>query len=71
MLKFENNQTGRYYYLITSRDLFDDVMITVIRGSKNKRVMKTNGYTCKKEAYFEIHKIIKRRLQRGYTIINQ
>ncbi len=71
MLKFENKSNGRYYYISSSKDLFGDISIKVMRGSKSKNILKTIGCRSKKEAFHEIHKIIKRRIQRGYTLLEQ
>lgn len=70
MLKFENKANGRYYYVIVKRDILNDLVLTIIRGScKQRREFSRGGFNAD-DMQQEIKRITKRRLQRGYEIIN-
>lgn len=71
MLKFENKQNGRYYYLYVETDIFGDNVLSVIRGglTHHRRFYRiaigTISFIEKK-----IQDITRIRLTRGYTLIN-
>jgi len=69
MIKFENKSNGRYYYLIVEKDMFDVLVLTVIRGGVNHRIIMHFGYGCKDIIRKEIERISKKRLQRGYVLV--
>lgn len=69
MIKFENVNTLRYFYLITHKDLFDQWVLTIIRGGRHHRVVRHFGFNCRTAIKKEIEKISKRRIQRGYTLV--
>lgn len=69
MIKFENRNNGRYYYLIVEKDLFDVLVLTIIRGGLNHRIVMHLGYGCRMAIGKEIERITKKRLQRGYVLV--
>lgn len=69
MIKFENKNNGRYYYLFINRDIFGEFVLTTIRGGLNVRVMRHFGFNDLEKIHREIDRIKKRRLQRGYTLV--
>ncbi len=69
MIKFENHLNGRYYYLYLHKDLFDDLVLTVVRGGKFNRIVRNHYFRCKKRALQEIERISRIREKRGYRLV--
>ena len=69
MIKFENKQNGRFYYLIQHRDLFSDMVLTVIRGGYQSRVIRHYGYENQELMNREIARISKIRISHGYELV--
>lgn len=69
MLKFENHSNGRYYYILVKKDILNDWVLTIIRGGSHSRVVRHFGYNCMEAINVEIERLTKRRLKRGYTLI--
>jgi len=70
MIKFENKNNGRYFYLYIARDMFDDLVLTVIRGGRNARVLRNYRSGDLPVLEGEIARISKQRIKRGYTLVN-
>lgn len=70
MIKFENKENGRFYYLSVKKDLFDEWVLVIFRGGANSRVVRTFGFNCLYSIQNEINRIAKIRLKRGYTLID-
>lgn len=70
MIKFEHPTNGRYYYISVQKDLFNDMAIVVLRGGRNHRIIRTFGICSREAIDAEIKRLCKRRLARGYTLIN-
>jgi hypothetical protein len=70
MIKFENQQNGRYYYMTVQKDMLDEMVLVVIRGGVRSRVIRRlrcgEGDTIRAE----IEKITKKRLKRGYSLVS-
>jgi hypothetical protein len=71
MIKFENHDNGRYYYLFVETDLFGDNVLSVIRGGGDYhripvRILVGDRYSINQK----IQEITKRRISRGYTLVN-
>lgn len=68
MIKFERSD-GRYYYMSVERDLFNDLVLMVIRGgaSANRRYSVCVGHV--QDIMAELLRLCKRRLQRGYILV--
>lgn len=69
MVKFENHANGRYYYLSTERDLLDENVLVVIRGSRNCRVVRRVQFGSRDDCLAEIERISKIRVRRGYSLV--
>lgn len=69
LIKLENKTNGRFYYLLTQKDLFNELVLTVIRGGHGRSVVIRYGYNCKHRIEMEIIRLTKRRLRRGYCLI--
>lgn len=70
MLKFENPSNGRYYYIYTERDLFNEMVLIVLRGGRNYRTIRRCWFSNGLAVRQEIERLTKRRLARGYVLIN-
>lgn len=68
MIKFENPVNGRFYYLHVHTDLFNQLVLTVIRGGKDISITQHFGFDCKDRIDKEIERITKLRLRRGYVL---
>jgi hypothetical protein len=69
MIKFENAANGRYYYLVVQKDIFDDWVLSVVRGSKSRHIVKHCAYKSFADIERQIAQISKIRLRRGYSLI--
>ena len=69
MIKFENPTNGRFYYLDVQRDIFNDLVLTVIRGGRYTRVVKHFGYNDPLAIQRQVDKISRQRLKRGYHLV--
>ena len=69
MIKLENKTNGRFYYLSLQRDLLDDLVLTITRGGARISLVRSKGFRDMALCTKEISRIIKRRLQRGYTLV--
>lgn len=71
MIKFENPENGRYYYLLVQRDLLGDLVLMVYRGGNHGlsfcRTINVGDTNIIAE---DIQKISKKRLKRGYKLIS-
>jgi hypothetical protein len=71
MIKFENKENGRYYYLSIERDLFDDYILCVLRGGRHhRRIVRQFVHVDNQAIQKEIQRLSRLRLQRGYTLVN-
>ena len=70
MIKFENKENGRYYYLSINRDLLNEFVLTIARGGRNIHLVRHLGYACIGTIHKEIERLSKRRLKRGYTLVS-
>lgn len=70
MIKFENKVNGRYFYLYIARDMFDDLVLTVIRGGANARVQYNYRHGSLPVLEGEVARISKQRIKRGYTLVS-
>ena len=69
MLKFENKVNGRYYYLQKHIDMLGHFTLVVTRGGRAVNVIRRYGFDCEIALTKKIEILIKRRLQRGYSLI--
>ena len=69
MIKFENAENGRFYYLVKEKDIFNALVLTVIRGGTHSRVVRHFGFNCEISIQREIERISRQRLKRGYRLI--
>ena len=68
MIKFERND-GRFYYMQVEKDLFNDLVLTVIRGGRHSSVRRSACVGHVQYIMAELVKLCKRRMQRGYCLI--
>lgn len=71
MIKLENKENGRYYYLHVETDIFGDLTLIVMRGGINRHIRPHMVMAGKMEAIDQkIKELIRRRISRGYTSVN-
>ena len=70
MIKFENKENGRFYYMKIEKDLFNDTVISIVRGGRNVSVNKLIFCIDEVSASKEVSRLSRVRLQRGYTLVN-
>lgn len=71
MLRFENHTNGRYYYISVEKDLFNELAVVVLRGGRNHRVIRTFGFCSREAIDAAIKRLCKRRIARGYILMNE
>jgi hypothetical protein len=69
ILKFENSDNGRYYYIIKEKDFFNHDILTIIRGGRRHRIMRHYGYNCEIHIQREIKRLSKLRIRHGYVLV--
>lgn len=70
MIKFENKENGRYYYLEITEDLLNDLTLVIHRGGNNYHTRQRRIFNDKNCVLAEVQRISKVRLQRGYQLIS-
>lgn len=68
MIKFERDD-GRYYYMRIERDMFNDMVLFVIRGGIRHNISKRVCVGSIQAIMAKINELSVRRLQRGYTLV--
>lgn len=70
MIKFENKENGRFYYIKIEKDLLNDLVLRINFGGHN--VTRSRVIMCDSaEILFdEIKRLYKKRLSRGYLLVN-
>lgn len=71
MIKYENRDNGRFYYLYISKDLLNDYVLNIVRGGRNVSVHRSRGFACPQTLNEEIRRICKIREKRGYRLVEQ
>lgn len=73
MLKFENTENGRFYYLSIQKDLLNDLVLCVnFGGSHSGRAISYHRIIhagSREDIQREIIRLSKKRLRRGYELI--
>jgi hypothetical protein len=69
MIKFENKLNGRFYYIQIERDLFNDLMVNIIRGGVHVTVQRYIFCGDAGSVREKVRQITERRLRRGYTLV--
>lgn len=69
MIKFENPSNGRFYYILVIKDMINDSVLRIIYGGR--RVSRQRNISCGHQNLLrlEIEKISKKRLSRGYILV--
>jgi hypothetical protein len=68
MIKFERDD-GRYYYMRIERDMFDELVLVVLRGGRHHSIHNRVCSGSIHEILLTIESISRRRLKRGYTLV--
>lgn len=72
-LRFENEQTNRYYRLLLSKDMFNDWVLTKVWGGINQATGRITHLPCESlaNAMLLTQQAIRMRLKRGYLIVDK
>jgi hypothetical protein len=70
MTRFENPENGRFYYMLVQKDMFDDLVLVVIRGGLGRSLTRCVATGSPQFVDHEIDRLSKRRLQRGYILVD-
>lgn len=69
MIKLENAENGRYYYLEITEDLFNDHTLIIHRGGNNYHTRINRVFASLDNLIGEMNRLMKVRLRRGYELI--
>ena len=69
MIRFENKNNGRFYYILVERDDSDKLALRIIRGGRNIRVVRSVLFDCPLSVRKEVDRLAKRRIRRGYSLV--
>lgn len=69
MIRFENKENGRFYYMVVENDDSNRLILRIIRGGKRVRVVRSVSYDCSLDVRKEINRLSKRRIRHGYTLM--
>ncbi len=69
MLKFENKDNGRFYYIFVEQDAEGNSVIRIVRGGKHVRVVRSLLYGSRDAVNKELVRISKKRIRRGYSLV--
>lgn len=69
MIKYENKENGRYFYMYVERDELDDLVLVIMRGGRYNHVVRRYGFNCESRIECELGRLRKKREARGYTLV--
>lgn len=69
MLRFENSENGRYYYIQYYRDLLQQLTLSVIRGGKRNSLIQHIIFNDPEALAKKVNQLVKLRLKNGYKLI--
>lgn len=69
MIKFENPNNGRFYYLTINKDMLNECVLRIVYGGKHSS--RTRAILCDNRNAIcnEIDRLSKKRIARGYVLI--
>ena len=71
MLKFENPTNGRFYYIQINKDMLDDSVLCITFGGANVVRHRVHMRGDESLLHREVEKLSKKRIRRGYILLNQ
>ena len=69
MLRFENKENGRFYYLRLEKDVTDADILVIVRGGRNVRVTRSYSFDSRQDCEKKIRQVVRRRIRHGYTLV--
>ncbi len=69
MIRFENRENGRFYYMVVESDITNKFVLNIIRGGKHVRVITSITLYSDSMVRAEIDKRSKRRIRNGYSLV--
>lgn len=72
-MRFENQQTNRYYRILLAKDMFNDWVLTKVWGGINQATGRIMHIPCETlhSALSQVQHIMRTRLKRGYIIVEK
>lgn len=69
MIKFENKQNGRYFYILIEKDLLNDLVLRIVYGSRH--ISRSRIVFCNSRMALDkqINRLSKRRIRHGYCLV--
>lgn len=69
MIKFENKNNGRFYYVYVEKDLLHHFALAIHYGGVHVRRNRRIAFDDERSLRKEIERITKKRLKRGYSLV--
>lgn len=69
MIKFENKNNGRFYYLRVERDMLNERVLRIFFGGQDISRVRVISYDSPDKIEKEITRLTKKRLARGYELV--
>lgn len=69
MIKFENPENGRWYYILIQKDLVSENAVTVVRGGRDRVVVRHAGFYSRADLDIYLAMVQKRRIRNGYRLV--
>lgn len=69
MIKFENQENGRFYYLRVEKDMTGEDVLVVVRGGRSVCVTRTYGFVDSQARDKRIKALMRRRIRNGYSLV--
>jgi hypothetical protein len=69
MIRFENRENGRFYYMVVEQDITNKLILNIIRGGKRVRVITSILFESPFLLKIELDKRSKRRIRNGYSLV--
>jgi len=69
MIKFENQENGRFYYLRVQKDMTGDDVLVVVRGGRDISITRTYGFPNSQARDKRIKALMRRRIRNGYSLV--
>jgi hypothetical protein len=69
MIRFENRENGRFYYMVVEQDITNKLILNIIRGGKRVRVLSSIPFDSPIVLERVIDRLSKRRIRHGYSLV--
>lgn len=69
MIRFENKENGRFYYILVEKDDKNKLAVRIIRGGRCVRIVRSVFFDCELAVRNEVERLSKRRIRHGYSLV--